>query len=310
MRARLTLALLVVCGWTAPLRADPGADIQVVIDCLAKLPPELPAGLKHISPLCPDLERSIDDSGLTPQLGDQWQTRLSASGLKDLLPLMQRYDAPPPAHAPGVDSIGAIARSLRSTPVTHSWWDRVKEWLRHLMQPRENSGPSLLWQLLSRILSVPKWAQRLLLFGPLTMILVLASLIVWREIKIARAGVRSTQRPERSGSGAVALDRSRQSGIEDLDAAQPWDKPALLLKLLVQKLISSGRLDAERSLTHSELTRRVTFDGVEQQQRFARIAALAEHRLYGPATGHEAADSPEFEQTLIAGRQLYEQLLP
>ena len=89
----------------------------------------------------------------------------------------------------------------------------------------------------------------------------------------------------------------------DLDAAARSERPSILLQMLVATLVKAGRLQAERSLTHRELTARAKFDDSSQRESFRRVAQLAERIVYG---GDEAP--AELDEVVQAGRALHSQL--
>jgi hypothetical protein len=310
VRTALTLALLALGAcMAAPLQADSVSDIQVVSDCVAKAAPDLPAGLANLTPICPALEQVLIDAGLAHQLGGKWRQKLNPAGLQDLLSLMQRYQASPSSGAPRVSAVASIVQTLRTVQPTHSWWERLKQWVRELLlKPAQDADSGWPLRLLSKIISLPRWGQLLVLYGGLGVILGAALWIVWREVAVARSRGGRGPRAVRADPPAVALKAGAPLSVADLDRVARRDKPALLLRLLVQALVASGRLVSERSLTHSELIRRGAFDSGDQQRRFARLSTLAEQMLYGPHATVAHTDSPEIEQTLIEGRQLYEQL--
>jgi hypothetical protein len=70
--------------------------------------------------------------------------------------------------------------------------------------------------------------------------------------------------------------------------------------MLVSTLVKSGRLRAERALTHSELGLRATFDDTEQRECFRRVAVLAERVVYGTGEIQPA----DLDPIVTAGRAL------
>jgi hypothetical protein len=89
----------------------------------------------------------------------------------------------------------------------------------------------------------------------------------------------------------------------DLDAAARSDRPSILLQMLVAALVKTGRLQAERSLTHRELATRARFDDSSQRESFRRVAQLAERIVYG------GAEAPaDLDEVVQAGRALHSQL--
>ena len=133
---------------------------------------------------------------------------------------------------------------------------------------------------------------------------------MWRELKAAGIGAGTAKRiAERSlhvpsPAGATPLT------LDDIETVPLRERSALLLRLLVQALLQSGRLKYERSLTHRELGVHSAFDDPEQHRRFVRISLLAERLLYGPNAPYASADPPpQIDHALTDGRQLYAQLL-
>jgi hypothetical protein len=206
----------------------------------------------------------------------------------------------------------------------HGWWQEFKDWLRQWLSSPESADPSWLNRWLSRI-SLPRLLMQSLLYVLMGVILVTTLWIVWRELKVSRRGARA-------GSGAASRlpplpQRTPALSLDEIERAPLAEQPALLLRLLVQALLQSGRLSNDRALTHRELGARSGFDDSEQHDRFVRISLLAERLLYGPAgaaasataaaasatTAAASATAPEssarsqVDQALADGRGLYAQ---
>lgn len=92
--------------------------------------------------------------------------------------------------------------------------------------------------------------------------------------------------------------------VADLDSAQLREQPSILLRLLVQRLMINGQLQAERNLTHHELVARSRFADPESHARFARVARLAERMLYGAGD----ADPAQASAVIMDGRNLLLQM--
>ena len=111
------------------------------------------------------------------------------------------------------------------------------------------------------------------------LVVLLALAVIVNEVRVARKGRRKrgrTQVSAATGASGAALGRSL-----DLDAAARSERPSILLQMLVATLVKAGRLQAERSLTHRELTARAKFDDSSQRESFRRVAQLAERIVYG-----------------------------
>jgi hypothetical protein len=315
----------------APLWADTAASLLVVDHCLDTLsknpvntlalpPPDtLPAavapktaapnGIDRLRTLCPGLEQAINDAGVAEQLPENWQQSLNRNALLDISWLLHRYQSKPVSAAPRVPTLYQVARTLNQPQPRHSRWQDFKDWLRQLLLQRAPPGSSWLNRWWSQ-LTVPQSLLSLILYGLLAAVLVLAAWIVRRELQAARAGAIAARPDARRAVTPAAVAGASLPGLAELEHLPAREQPALLLRLLVQALLQSGRLRNERSLTHRELAARSAFDDQQQRGSFARLSLLAERLLYGAhlpkaTTGPQ----PQIEQALADGRQLYAQLI-
>jgi hypothetical protein len=313
VRALLPPILLAACAvFGQPLWADTAASIQTLDKCLDTLAlnsPKPPRGIDLLRPLCPALEQALIDSPVRDQLPEHWQDSLDRSGIADISALMRRYGSQPPSVVPRVPTLYQVAQSLNQPQPRHSWWQDFKDWLRQLLLPPESSGPSWLTRWWSRMPLAPL-LMRSIFYGLLGAILVMALWIVWRELKAAGVGTGAAKRAAERTPHAPSPAGAKSLTLDDVDGAPLGEQPALLLRLLVQVLLQSGRLKYERSLTHRELGVRSAFDDPQQHGRFVRISLLAERALYGPnVPPASAAAPPQIDHALTDGRQLYAQLL-
>jgi hypothetical protein len=82
------------------------------------------------------------------------------------------------------------------------------------------------------------------------------------------------------------------------------ERIAALLRLLVSRLMQTGRLKSERSLTHRELVTLSVFDSEAQRAVFAAVAGSAESILYGA----HSVPAERLESVLGDGQVLLSQL--
>jgi hypothetical protein len=299
-----------------PQMVGPVSAIQILDDCLARLAPpaapatKAPSGIGELRLVCPDLEHAIVDSDLSDQLPENWQERLNRSAIADLSWQLHRYQSRSSSAPPRVPTLYQVAHSLNLPEPRHGWWQDFKDWLRQLLFTRTSPAPSFLNSWWSR-LSPSQVVMRSILYGMLGAIIVMALWILRRELQAARAGAGAAKRAlQRSPPLTAAAGATAPAVLADVDRAPLRERPALLLRLLVQALLQSGRLRGERSLTHRELGVRGAFDDPEQQLRFVRISLLAERLLYGAGLAAVSATvQPQIDQALTDGRQLYAQLL-
>jgi hypothetical protein len=135
----------------------------------------------------------------------------------------------------------------------------------------------------------------------LTALVVLAAIVVIiRELGAAGMARRLGAATRTRGARRGRSQRPASAG----EAASALSGVAELLHALVQRLLQSGRLKAERSLTHRELIARSAFDNEAQRTAFAGVARTAESLLYG-----SQGTAPEvLEQVTHQGRALLLQL--
>jgi hypothetical protein len=269
-------------------------------------------GLEQLETLCPGLTQALSELGLTPQIGDEWRDRLNPLALGQLADLRRFYEGGPRFDAPRVESLASVASALRVQNAPQSWWERFKSWLRSLL--RQDEVPSRanfgwLERLLSHLKLKP-WLAQAVGYTTIGLVIALALWVVWRELRQANALTRHRRRSggiERSVRTPPALAAELRAG--DLDALPLWERPSMLLQLLVQALRQSDRLGLERALTFRELSERAKLDDDWQRTRFVRIARLAERQRYGVRSQPPSLRSDEqLRETLAEGLSLYAKL--
>ncbi len=269
-------------------------------------------GLERLETPCPGVTQALTELGLAQQIGEEWRGRLDPSGIGQLADLWRFYEGEPRFDAPHVESLAAAVSSLKLQSAPQSWWQRFKSWLRSLL--RQDEMPSRAdngWlERLLALLTFRPWVARAIGYTTIGLVIALALWIIWRELRYANLLTRR-QRP----SGGNARNEWMPQGLTaearagDLDRLPLWERPALLLQLLVQALRQSQRLDLERALTFRELSERARLDDELQRIRFERIARLAERQRYGARGRSPAPVSDEqLRETLSDGLSLYAQL--
>jgi hypothetical protein len=118
------------------------------------------------------------------------------------------------------------------------------------------------------------------------------------------------------------VERRKVASADELPHGQPGKLAATLaepeqpnsdevrlsrvLRALVMRLLETGRLSAERSLTHRELVSRSRFDEDGQRGDFAGVTAVAEALVYGPRGAVQSA----IPQAIERGESLLAQIQP
>jgi hypothetical protein len=307
-RALPLLALLGLCA-ISPLRAEALAAGDVLDQCRVNPNAASATGLKALSAVCPDLAPALAALKFSGLLHADWRENLDRKQLDDLGLLWRRYQPPAPSLRPAPEALRTIARSLPTIDeASRSWWRRFKEalqrWLAGSGDAASNSW--LRW--------LPHWSinptlQEVLLYGLMLSVVLLAATLIALELRASGvlAGLRGQRGPRSGATESVPhAQPARSLSFADVEAAPAAERPALVLRLLVESLTRSRRLTAERSLTHRELSERAAFDSEPQRARFKRLALLAEGSLYGarPTTlaTPDLSDARELHDELLVAR--------
>jgi len=313
VRAPLPWLILLALSPTAfPAAPTPPAEVLEACARSPALAARQVRGLEQIEALCPGVTQALSALGLTDQIGDEWRGRLNPLALGQLADLQQFYDGEPRSDAPRVDSLASVVSALRVQSAPQSLWQRFKSWLRSLL--RQDEVPSRtdngwLERLLAH-LKLTSWVAQAIGYTTIGLVIALALWIIWRELRYANVLTR-----RRRPSGGIARTEwtpqafAAEVRAGDLDRLPLWERPAVLLQLLVQALRQSQRLGFERALTFRELAQRAQLDDELQRARFERIARLAERQRYGARGQSPAPGSDEqLRETLADGLSLYAQL--
>jgi hypothetical protein len=167
----------------------PAADPVPALDaCVSRLDPEVDVGYDRIAVRCPDLARQLEHGAWAPWLPRGWKepgNDLSAGSLKEFRELVGRESAAGASmHAPDVRHLKRVLSGLADTS-TAGWWSRLKSWLRSILETREQS-PDESW--LSRMVAhvgIPQSLRQVIAYVALTVVVLLAALIVFNELRAA-----------------------------------------------------------------------------------------------------------------------------
>jgi hypothetical protein len=284
----------------APLRARPapGAPARVA-HCAWHAKPTL-VGLEALRAACPGIGKAIEGLGLSAWLPEHWRKSITPRALAGLGALASRYGGRPLSAAPEPSALRAIARTLKPPLPPPGWWDRVKAWLWRRMAPLLHA----LQQWLDSVARSP--AHRALAYALLYALggLLLLTLAVFAYIELRSAGyIGSKRRMARPRAGAAPVPIPAAAGGEP-DWSLADTRPACLLRVLIEALASTRRIERDWHLTCREICARARFDCARQRRDFEQLVQLAERELYGPG-----APAPVPEETLRAAKALLAELL-
>jgi hypothetical protein len=254
-----------------------------------KVPP--PPKLETV---CPALVEAVTASDFGRLLPDDWHDVISSVRLADLRVALAASRESPAARRLSTDTLRPVLARLdeeqsKSRP---SQWERFKRWVRSLFERQEQlqKGGGWFSRLLRNIDFSPS-TTRILNYSLLALLIGAAIAIVVIELRAAgkftRAG--GTGPGKRRTGAAGAADAGLT--LADVAGAPLPERPTLLIRLLVERCVATGRLNERRSFTHRELERAAKFDAESDRNSFSQVLSAAEAvRFAGRAPDAEALD--------------------
>jgi hypothetical protein len=297
VRAWLALTVLALPAWGAALAqtASPvDVDIRarsVIADCARHIDYAV-AGLEEVEKRCPDLASALQAAGLRPLIIASSRAQFDRQSLALLTTLLH----PALGAGPDVSKLEPILRGLRP-PVSpsRSWWERLWDWIVKHLTGREQQPTDSWWVELVRQAIAARWLWITLVVCVLTALVAVVAGVVVREVRAGRAG-----RAAPASSPAAPFGPA-DSHLALLRQAPLGQRPARLFAMLIARLVSAGRLPADRSLTHREVVRRARLEDPDQRRYIESLARLSEQQLYSGAKSLPDG----IEEVLARGEDLY-----
>jgi hypothetical protein len=293
------VAIMMALGFWA--MAGVAAPADVIAAC-ASSAPAAAAGIEKLAAACPELESAIVSAGLDRMLPSGWRERLNSAQLQDLADIAQRYAGAAVRPAPGTASVGEILRGLKpATGAEKSWWQLIKDWFDDWVSKSDSALAKWLREFSGRVNVSPQLIA-VIAYCLLALIVLAVSILALREMGLWRERrelTRGSKRAAQVGSLAASLPVPEQPNSAE-------QRLSRVLHALVLRLLETGRLSAERSLTHRELARRSRFDDEAQRGAFAGVTQVAEALVYGPRGAAQSA----IPQAIERGEALLAQIQP
>ena len=260
--------------------ALPGAHAReaapVIDDCLTKLDPAADIGYARVVARCPDLPGALSQSSVAAWLPADWNrpdNQLSAAGLAELRLLLTQAPNGAQRPAPRVAGVaGLLATLVQSERAHSSWWDRFRQWLRHILAPQPTQEENWLQRVLVRLFTSN--AADTIAWTALALVVALALGIIANELRLA--GVLRSRRAQ-SAPPRCATDACRRSppAWNEIARAPPAEQPRMLLEFIARRLAEQQRLPPARALTTLELTQRARLPD-EERASLAVLASVCE----------------------------------
>jgi hypothetical protein len=294
------VAAVIALVFLAP--AVTAAPIDVIRACAAGASATV-TGVDKLAAACPDLEGAITSTGLDRILAAGWRERLSTAQLRDLVEIAARYQGANARVLPDTRSLDGILRGLKPpAPKAESWWGSFKEWWQDWLA-RSDSALAKWLREMSGHVGISQGVLTVVAYCLAAIIAVVVLIVGLREFRLwgQRRKQSSTEKkaaPPAANLGAALIVPDQPNSAEE--------RLSRVLRALVMRLLETGRLSAERSLTHRELASRSRFDDEAQRGAFAGVATVAEALVYGPRGAAQSA----IPQAIERGESLLAQLQP
>jgi hypothetical protein len=288
MRALRALPLLLAV--IAPCAAAHDT-LQAIDACVATLDAPVDVGYARIAARCPQLKPALTNSPWAPWLPADWtrpDNQLSAAGLTELRTLLARSPAAGQARrsAPRTAHLAAILTAVTQLDEGGgSWWLRLKDWLRRILQPQGAAYDSPLRRWLAQV-KVSNTTMEVIAWSALAVVVALAAGIVFNELRVA--GLFGAGESPRS-RGHAPRRGSPNLTLEEIDSAAYEEQPALLLELITARLAEQGRLASARALTARELRERAHLEDESGRTRLAQLLTVCERLRFSAQPVDEAA---------------------
>lgn len=284
MRGRRFVVAAVLAGSAlCPLQAESLDPHALITRCVQTAGANV-EGLTALRKSCPGIDRAVASLDVSPVLPARWADKASTFTLADLDALAGRYSGRPSSAQPAASALRAMAIRLQqsdSSPTGPSLWSRIKAWLSRRLAP---AAGLFKWLRSLPARSGGSTSQGVLLTLATVLLAagVVALLLTW-----LRAADRGDTRRRRRGrnvrraalSPGLPADGTAGDGI---DPELAFERPASALRMLIEALRRSRRIERDGNLTCREVVARAAFDTPGQREGFAGIAVLAERELFGP----------------------------
>lgn len=237
---------------------------------------------------CPSLFKQVQNNRTLQLLDPPLDINTSLNQLLDTRFLLSEQNNPDEALYTVADK--SFLQQLASTadfetsPVELGLWDRFVNWLKeHYKQDEETDTD---WGWLIDLLEngrIPEWLGTTIYYTSIGLIILLAALIVFNEVRTARRGGRRKRRRKLSAQdgwqqGLATIESLDWNAIGKLPVQQ---QPGAMLRFVIDQLIGRGWISDNRSRTNREMWRELRREHIDSAGQFEHAVTLAERSVYG-----------------------------
>lgn len=309
MIRRTTAAQLVCAAWLCLIFNNSSADLaSSIIECDAIVNSDDDATFTLVTDDCPGVVGEIASSSWGASMVPGWRDELSYWELSEL-GYFESYYSEPVSTATGIslDTLDEIVAGLGADIEQvdkESLWERFFSWLRELLfdESPDRSGWFSEW--LSKV-QLPTSAIKII-FWVLSGITVIAAVVVIvREVRTARKAVPAGSAKSEKVRGVTrAHAAARDLTLKDVDDANLFDKPSVLVRLFLQRMEKLGLASINSACTHREAWKVAKTLEIKGVGAFLRVSESAERIRFG----EESNRPPEIDDVVSDGIALINNL--
>jgi hypothetical protein len=260
------------------------AALQVVESCRARLDPRVDIGTERVTRRCPELIPALERAPwreLLPSTLRERNEEISADSLGALVELVRRAGDPGERRAgPDQTTLEPVLAELgQQGQQGATRWERFKHWLKEKFENRKRNDEPGWLEKWSRQFRTSEGIVKAITQLGYVLVAALVLFVIWAELRAA--GLLGGRRREQ-GRDSPAVEWRRRLMLTDVMAAQPFERPGMMLTLLGEALARARRLPAADSLPAGEIARRARLETEAERVELAQVASTAEKVRYAP----------------------------
>jgi hypothetical protein len=241
----------------------------------------------NIAETCPELFEHVLHNNSLQQFDPPLEDITSINQLLDVKYLLSQGVRPGDAIYTVVDNNFRQqfreANDFVSKPVEIGLWDQFIEWLKERYKDEDDSDSDWSWliELLEKG-SMPDWLGKAIYYVAVGLIIVLAGLIVFNELRAANIGKwRSRRKNKVSAEWQAGLATIEELNWANIDKLPLQQRAGAMLRFVIDDMIERGWISDNRSRTNREMWRELRQKDTATAKQFDHAINLTERSVYG-----------------------------
>lgn len=241
----------------------------------------------NLAEVCPDLFEHVLHNETLQQFDPPLEDITSINQLLDVKYLLSQGTRPGDAIYTVVDT--DFLQQFRESndfinkPVEIGLWDRFIEWLKERYKDQDDSATDWSWLIdLLEKGSMPDWLSKAIYYVAIGLIILLAGLIVFNELRAANISKWRRGRKKKQANqwqqGLATIEELNWQSIGKLPLQQ---RAGAMLRYVIDDMIDRGWIADNRSRTNREMWRELRQKDADTARQFDHAINLAERSVYG-----------------------------